>query len=165
MIRSQEVKSRIGMRQAEQGPLTRHTPARAHVRTEEGEAKRAQAKLQASGPPTKSQAIGFHSAFHYITSSFAVPLALVRLYLHDCCANMSDSLVETLKATIDKLEKRVVELESRIHNSTSGSGSSGNSSGSDDMRMILIGPPGAGMDIIYPEHDASMRSMLERQVG
>lgn len=51
---------------------------------------------------------------------------------------MSDSVVDTLKATVDKLEKRVVELESRLHGTATGSSSSG------AMRMILIGPPGAG---------------------
>jgi adenylate kinase len=47
--------------------------------------------------------------------------------------------VSTLKSTIDKLEQRVMELESRLGGSaTGGSGGMG-------MRMILMGPPGAGM--------------------
>lgn len=47
--------------------------------------------------------------------------------------------VEHLKSTIDKLEQRVYELESRLVGGATG-GSAGTS-----MRMILMGPPGAGM--------------------
>ena len=54
---------------------------------------------------------------------------------------MADQLVDTLKATVDKLEKRIEDLESRLQ----GNSSSGGHGSSDGMRMILIGPPGAGM--------------------
>lgn len=53
---------------------------------------------------------------------------------------MSD-VVEKLKETVDTLEKRIVDLESRLKNNGSSSGSSANS---ESIRMILIGPPGAG---------------------
>ena len=54
---------------------------------------------------------------------------------------MADQLVEQLKATVDKLENRVNELETRLHGG-SVAVKPGEGQG---MRMILIGPPGAGM--------------------
>ena len=53
---------------------------------------------------------------------------------------MSDQLVQKLQETVDKLEKRIQELEGRLRGDAGGS-----SGGSDGMRMILMGPPGAGM--------------------
>lgn len=53
---------------------------------------------------------------------------------------MADQVVEQLKATVDKLENRVHELESRLH----GGGAAAQASDGKGMRMILIGPPGAG---------------------
>ncbi|KAI7519171.1 hypothetical protein KC331_g20831, partial [Hortaea werneckii] len=53
---------------------------------------------------------------------------------------MADQLVEQLKATVDKLENRVNELETRLHGG-SVAVKPGEGQG---MRMILIGPPGAG---------------------
>ena len=53
-----------------------------------------------------------------------------------------EDVINTLKGTVDKLEARVEELESRLRGKDAGS-SAGGSSGS-GMRMILIGPPGAG---------------------
>lgn len=44
----------------------------------------------------------------------------------------------SLKSTIDSLQKRVEELEARLAGKASGG------SNSDGMRMILMGPPGAG---------------------
>ncbi|CAK1361212.1 adenylate kinase [Cercospora beticola] len=52
---------------------------------------------------------------------------------------MSSEQVEALKATVDKLEKKVHDLEARL----SGNPAAGTAN-SDGMRMILIGPPGAG---------------------
>lgn len=54
---------------------------------------------------------------------------------------MADALVEKLTDTVNRLEKRLAEVESRL----TGHSSSSASSSSDGMRMILIGPPGAGM--------------------
>jgi adenylate kinase len=53
-------------------------------------------------------------------------------------APTSDEVIDTLKSTVDKLEQRVVELESRLAGKASGGS---NASG---MRMIIMGPPGAG---------------------
>lgn len=54
---------------------------------------------------------------------------------------MSDELVQQLKATVDGLENRVRELEGRLRGDGARSGGGG---GGGSMRMILIGPPGAG---------------------
>jgi len=57
---------------------------------------------------------------------------------------MADSLVEQLKATVDKLENRVNELETRLRGGDAAAVRPGEGQG---MRMILIGPPGAGTSI------------------
>lgn len=54
-------------------------------------------------------------------------------------APLQDSAVEDLKNTVKRLESRIVELETRL-----GGGGSGISSSADSIRMILMGPPGAG---------------------
>lgn len=59
-----------------------------------------------------------------------------------------EDVIDSLKSTVDKLEARVAELEGRLKGSA-GSSSSPNS-GSDGMRMILIGPPGAGKRVLLP---------------
>lgn len=61
---------------------------------------------------------------------------------------MSDKLVQELQSTIDRLEKRLADVESRLHGGSSAPSSQ--AGGSDGMRMILIGPPGAGRQ----PHDA-----------
>lgn len=53
-------------------------------------------------------------------------------------APITDQMVDELKGTISKLEARVQELEGKLQQKVSGS------STSESMRMILIGPPGAG---------------------
>ena len=57
-------------------------------------------------------------------------------------APIGEQLVDQLKGTVDKLEARVAELEARLQGKISGSSAS---SSEDGMRMILMGPPGAGM--------------------
>jgi hypothetical protein len=52
-------------------------------------------------------------------------------------------LVETLKKTVEKLEQRIEDLESRIQGGHGGAASQ--KAGAESIRMILIGPPGAGM--------------------
>lgn len=56
-------------------------------------------------------------------------------------APLGDELVDKLKGTVDKLEARVAELEARLHGKPAGS----SAPAEDGMRMILMGPPGAGM--------------------
>lgn len=59
-------------------------------------------------------------------------------------APLGEQLVDQLKGTVDKLEARVAELEARLQGKASGSSSS-TSTSADGMRMIIMGPPGAGM--------------------
>ena len=54
-------------------------------------------------------------------------------------APITDTIVDELKNTISKLENRISELEGKL-----GHGGSSSSSSQDGVRMILIGPPGAG---------------------
>jgi adenylate kinase len=54
---------------------------------------------------------------------------------------MSDSAADTLRATVEKLQQQVEQLEKRL------AGSVGGSNTQDGMRMILIGPPGAGTSL------------------
>ena len=54
-------------------------------------------------------------------------------------APVTDSVVDELKSTVHKLEQRLAELEGRL----SGHGG-GSSSAQESVRMILMGPPGAG---------------------
>jgi len=56
-------------------------------------------------------------------------------------APLGEQLVDQLKGTVDKLEARVAELEARLQGKAAGS----TSAPEDGMRMILMGPPGAGM--------------------
>ena len=59
-------------------------------------------------------------------------------------APTSDEVIDTLKSTVDKLEARVLELEGKLK------GEAPSNTGSDGMRMILMGPPGAGKIILHP---------------
>jgi adenylate kinase len=54
-------------------------------------------------------------------------------------APITDEIVSGLKDTISSLEARVVELESRL------TGHNKPKSVTEQMRIILMGPPGAGM--------------------
>jgi adenylate kinase len=54
---------------------------------------------------------------------------------------MSGSAADTLRATVEKLQQQVEQLEKRL------AGSVGGSNTQDGMRMILIGPPGAGTSL------------------
>lgn len=58
-------------------------------------------------------------------------------------APLGEQLVDQLRGTVDKLEARVAELEARLHGKAQSSASS--SSADESMRIILMGPPGAGM--------------------
>lgn len=59
-------------------------------------------------------------------------------------APLSDQLVDTLRSTVDKLEARVAELEAKLEGKSGGQ-SAVSQSPAEGMRMILMGPPGAGM--------------------
>lgn len=52
----------------------------------------------------------------------------------------SEQIIDQLKSHIGSLEQRINHLEGRL-----GKGGSSAASAAEAMRMILIGPPGAGM--------------------
>ena len=58
-------------------------------------------------------------------------------------APIKDETVDALKDLVHKLEARVQDLESRLLHGDGGAGTS--RAGSGGMRMVLMGPPGAGM--------------------
>jgi adenylate kinase len=51
-------------------------------------------------------------------------------------APITDQIVDDLKSLVSKLEKRVAELESKASGTTH--------TATEQMRMVLMGPPGAG---------------------
>jgi adenylate kinase len=55
-------------------------------------------------------------------------------------APIKDETVDSLKDTVAKLESRIVQLEQRLHGEDAGK----RKSAAQSMRMILMGPPGAG---------------------
>lgn len=56
---------------------------------------------------------------------------------------IKDETVDSLRDLVHKLESRVQQLESRVDGSGGGSGQQTKRDGS-SMRMVLMGPPGAG---------------------
>lgn len=56
-------------------------------------------------------------------------------------APLGEQLVDQLRGTVDKLEARVAELEARLQ----GKAAPSSSTKDESMRIILMGPPGAGM--------------------
>lgn len=70
-------------------------------------------------------------------------------------APLTDQVADELKALVRKLEDRVHELETRLGGSQSSTGSTANASQA--MRMIIMGPPGAGerrTDLVFALRDA-----------
>ena len=62
-------------------------------------------------------------------------------------APMKDETVEALRDTIHQLESRVQQLEAKLSSTGGNVSSRGSRSNSDSVRMILMGPPGAGKEV------------------
>ncbi|TKA26905.1 Adenylate kinase [Friedmanniomyces endolithicus] len=67
-----------------------------------------------------------------------------------CEGEMAEHLVEQLRATVEKLENRLKTLEDRLHHGDNETAPARGGAG-DGMRMILIGPPGAGKGTLAPK--------------
>ena len=59
-------------------------------------------------------------------------------------APITDETVDALRDTIHKLESRVQQLEAKLQQGGEGATSQSSPSKTDSIRMILMGPPGAG---------------------
>ena len=59
-------------------------------------------------------------------------------------APITDDTVEALRDTIHKLESRVQQLEAKLAHSDGPSSTSSSKKALKSVRMILMGPPGAG---------------------
>lgn len=70
---------------------------------------------------------------------------------------MSSPLIDQLKSTIDRLETKVAHLEAKIE------GRDGVASPANGLRMILIGPPGAGMRDVLKETKAVIDCSLQER--
>jgi adenylate kinase len=60
-------------------------------------------------------------------------------------APIGNDTVQSLQDLVKKLESRVKELEDKLHHASGGPAPS--SAGS--VRMVLMGPPGAGMNLPF----------------
>lgn len=61
-------------------------------------------------------------------------------------APIKDETVEGLRDLISKLETRVEQLEAKLEQTTGGPSTRKQKNPVAGIRMILMGPPGAGMD-------------------
>lgn len=60
-------------------------------------------------------------------------------------APIKDETVDALKDLVHKLEARVQDLEARLLHGDGNTVSNSRKGAGDSMRMVLMGPPGAGM--------------------
>ena len=61
-------------------------------------------------------------------------------------APLKDETVEGLRELVTKLESRVEQLEAKLHVASGGEPKSEKSA--ESIRMILMGPPGAGIPLL-----------------
>ena len=62
-------------------------------------------------------------------------------------APTKDETIDTLRDTIQKLESRVHQLEAKLNPASIDAPSREKSRSSQSVRMILMGPPGAGTEM------------------
>jgi adenylate kinase len=60
-------------------------------------------------------------------------------------APIRDDAVQSLQELVDKLESRVKQLEDKLHDAAG----SPKSSSAGEVRMVLMGPPGAGTRLSF----------------
>lgn len=65
-------------------------------------------------------------------------------------APIKDETVDALKDLIGKLESRVEQLEAKLQNKEGGPIPRKSKTNTESVRMVLMGPPGAGMMSITP---------------
>ena len=78
-------------------------------------------------------------------------------------APVTDQVADELKALVRKLEDRVHELETRLGGSGLQSSSGSTANASQAMRMIIMGPPGAGERITASNH--SLQNNPNHDIG
>lgn len=66
-------------------------------------------------------------------------------------APIKDEVVDSLRDMVSKLEMRVEQLEAKLH-SADGTTAPKSRSSKESMRMILMGPPGAGIPVQSSPH-------------
>jgi hypothetical protein len=93
---------------------------------------RASLACQLVRPPASSQPRLF-SRLQLRTPHASIPFAA------HIMAPLTDSAVDQLKGTVSRLEQRIAELESRLQGQVGVADPS-----QESVRMILMGPPGAG---------------------
>lgn len=81
-------------------------------------------------------------------------------------APITDETVDNLRDLVHKLESRVQQLEARLE--SSGSGSSPKALHGPSIRMILMGPPGAGTNnihssILLPSADPKLQVKVHKR--
>jgi len=59
-------------------------------------------------------------------------------------APITDDIVHGLKSLVEKLEARVDELEAKLQGGNGSSSGSSATTTATGMRMVIMGPPGAG---------------------
>lgn len=67
-------------------------------------------------------------------------------------APIKDDTVDALKDLVHKLESRVEQLEAKLQHAEGGPVARKSKSNTESIRMILMGPPGAGTTSPLPPH-------------
>ena len=78
-------------------------------------------------------------------------------------APIKDDTVDALRDLVNKLESRVEQLEAKLQDSHGGPPARKTRSNSESVRMILMGPPGAGMSCILQTILWGMLMVFQRQ--
>jgi adenylate kinase len=69
-------------------------------------------------------------------------------------APIKDETVDALRDLVNKLESRIEQLEARLHHAGGDAPARRIKGNTDSIRMILMGPPGAGTEDIYGHQES-----------